>query len=113
MRADCGSWECDVDFADLKETPPGVTITYIESLDELNRTIKDDMVWPPKVARFLRWLRNYKVIRDLGYVIVRRNGRIERILAINMFYSVWLKRPALKVVDISSFGVEPGEIKDD
>jgi hypothetical protein len=114
MRADCGSWECEIDFTKFKETPPDATIIYVDSLSKLLDIIRNDIVWPAKVERFVRWLKNnYKIINDLGYVVIQRNGRIERILNITIFYSAWLKRPAMKIVDISVFELEPGEIKDD
>jgi hypothetical protein len=80
----------------------------------LEEELKNDRVWPARIERFERWLKNYTIIADLGYIaFYNEEKEIERIIGIHIYYSVWLKRPLLRVADITEFTVEVEEEEDD
>jgi hypothetical protein len=108
----CSYGSCAVDFFDAK--PLQINYRYFASLNELKEELRNDRVWPPKVERFEKWLKAYDVVADLGYLVVyNKERRAERIINIHIYYSVWLRRPVLRVADISEFTIEVEEEEDD
>jgi hypothetical protein len=103
----CSYGSCAVDFF---EGLLQIGYHYVDNLEALKKKLENDAkVWLPKIERFEKWLKEYDIIADLGYLIFYRKGKIERIIGIHLYYSVWLKRPILRVADISEFTVEDEE----
>jgi hypothetical protein len=103
----CSYGSCAIDF--FAERPLRINYRYFASINELKEELRNDRAWPPKVERFEKWLKEYDVIADLGYLVFYNEGKIERIINIHLYYSTWLKRPVLRVAEIAEFTVEPEE----
>ena len=106
----CSYGSCALDF--FSERPQKLNYQYYRNRDELATTLRktgndDYRIWLPRLERFEKWMKNYPDTIDLGYLVFSKNGRIEKIVNIHLYYSVWLKRPLLRASDISEFTVEP------
>lgn len=106
IRVDyCAFYACVVDLGDWKPTPQHITYQYVRTLDDLKKMLKEEdrMIWLPRVYEFEKWLKEYEVVADLGYLIFIKQNRIERIVNIHIFYSKWVNRPQIRLVEIAEF----------
>jgi hypothetical protein len=107
----CSPGSCAIDLFEPQLLP--IEYKYYSSKDELKEALMENgdyRVWLPKIERFEKWLKAYDVVADLGYLVFYgKEGRVERIVNIHVYHSIWLRRPMLRVADISEFGPEPGE----
>jgi hypothetical protein len=88
---------------------------YFAKVDELKAMLEKsgDRKWIPRLDNFERWLKNYKGVIDLGYIVLlNEKGEIERIINIHLHYSVWLQRPAIRISEIAEFVSEWFEDED-
>ena len=74
--------------------------------------VMDSGVWIAKLDNFEKWLKAYRNVIDLGYLVFYENGKIERIINIHIHYSVWLERPAVRFAEIAEFTSEFEEDED-
>jgi hypothetical protein len=108
----CSRWDCEIDFFPPK--PLNISYQYVESLEKLKELVKSDMVWPAKIHNYEKWMKNYKIVADLGYVIFYGDGgKIARIVGVHLFHSTWLERPELRIVEIAEFVPEFFDDDDD
>jgi hypothetical protein len=87
---------------------------YFDDVNELMAWLKsvNDMVWRAKIDNFVKWLKDYKGVVDLGYIVLIDGEKIERIINIHIHYSVWLERPAVRFAEIAEFTSEDFEDDD-
>jgi hypothetical protein len=112
----CSPDSCALDFFEARLLQ--IDYQYFNNLDALKKKLENsdsfNKVWLTRIERFEKWLKTYDVIADLGYLVFyNKERRVERIVNIHMYYSVWLKRPLLRVSDITEFTVEVEEEEDD
>ena len=100
----CSDWDCALDFYPAK--PITVSYRFVKTLEELKELVKGDRVWPALIDNYEKWLKDYEIVADLGYIVFYNGGRIERIVGIHLYYSTWLKRPELRVAEIAKFTSE-------
>jgi hypothetical protein len=108
----CSRWDCEIDFFPLKLID--VIYRYVENLEKLKELVKGDMVWPALIDNYEKWLKDYKGVVDLGYLVFfNKGGKIERIVGIHIYYSAFARRPILRLVEIAEFRSESFDDDDD
>jgi len=101
----CSAWDCVIDFYPSTLTI-GYSYRYVESLEKLKELVKSDRVWPALLDNYEKWLKNYKIVADLGYIVFYNGSKIERIVGIHIYHSVWTEKPMLRLVEIAEFKSE-------
>jgi hypothetical protein len=111
--ADSAPYMIEIDFYEPK--PRRVNYRFFVDVNKLTKWLENmnDRIWRPKIDNFTKWLKEYRDVIDLGYLVLfDEKGEIERIVNIHIHYSVWLQRPALRIVEIAEFTSEWFEDED-